>query len=91
MKEVLPSLIFWACGAGTRDFCSALAALVGPVQIFFLVVHIFNSFVPITQQAGKAAMLGHLSLSLCLWSLITLFLARNMINIYILNKTPLLA
>jgi hypothetical protein len=25
----------WACRAGTRDFCSALAALVGEVQISF--------------------------------------------------------
>ncbi len=28
-------LVCWACRAGTRDFCSALAALVGPVKIFF--------------------------------------------------------
>jgi hypothetical protein len=45
-----PSL---ACCAGTRDFCFALAALVGPVQnIFFRTVHFFNAFVPIAQQAG---------------------------------------
>ncbi len=25
----------WACRAGTRDFCSALAALIGPVQNIF--------------------------------------------------------
>ncbi len=38
--------------------------LVGPVQNnFFLTVHFFNSFVPIAQQAGQAAMLGFLSLS----------------------------
>jgi hypothetical protein len=31
-----------ACRAGIRDFCSALAALVGPVQKkFFLAVHYF--------------------------------------------------
>ncbi len=47
----------------TRDFCSALAALVGPVQnIYFLNVHFFSSFVPIAQQAGQAAVLGRLSL-----------------------------
>ncbi len=48
-----PSLVRWACRAGTRDFCSALAALVGLVH--------FNSFVLIAQQAGQAAVLGHLS------------------------------
>jgi hypothetical protein len=30
MKGVIPMLVPWACSAGTRDFCSALAALVGP-------------------------------------------------------------
>jgi hypothetical protein len=59
-----PWLVCWACHAGTRDFCSALAALVGPIQnIFFLPVHYFNSFVPMPQQAGQAAVLGRLSLS----------------------------
>ncbi len=48
---------------GTRDFCSALVALVGLVHnIFFFFVHYFNSFIPITQQAGQAAVLGRLSL-----------------------------
>jgi hypothetical protein len=31
-------LIRWACRTGTRDFCSALTALVGPKK-FFLTVH----------------------------------------------------
>jgi hypothetical protein len=63
MKEVLPWLVLWACHAGTRDFRSALAALVGPVQnIFFLAVHFFNSFVPIAHQAGQGVVLGFLSL-----------------------------
>ncbi len=45
-EGVLPWLCWRACRAGKRDFCSALAALVGPVQnIFFLAVHYFNSFV----------------------------------------------
>ncbi len=35
MKGVLSWLVRWACRAGTRDFCSALAALVGPVQNIF--------------------------------------------------------
>ncbi len=71
MKEVLPWLIRWALHActGTRDFWSALAALVGPVQnIFFLTVHYFDTFVPIAQQAGKVAVPGRRSLSMCLWT-----------------------
>jgi hypothetical protein len=40
-------------GAGISDFCSALAAIVGPAQnMFFLTVHSFNSFAFIAQQAG---------------------------------------
>jgi hypothetical protein len=55
-----------ACHTGTRDFWSALAALVGSVKnIFLLTVQYFNYFVPIAQQAGQAAVLGRLSLSVC--------------------------
>ncbi len=62
-KGVLPSLVPWFLRASTRDFRPALAALVGPVQnIFFLTGHYFPSFVPIAQQAGKAAVPRHLSL-----------------------------
>jgi hypothetical protein len=61
MKGVLPWLIRWACRAGTRDFCPALAALVGPVQnTFFRIVQYFNSFFPIAHQAEQAVVLGHL-------------------------------
>jgi hypothetical protein len=68
MKGGLPWLVCWARHAGTRDFCSALAALVGPVQnICFLTIHCFNSFAHIAQQAGQAAVLGRLSLSMRLW------------------------
>ncbi len=35
-------------------------------KYFFLNVHYFNSFVPLAQQAGQAAVLGRLSLSVCL-------------------------
>jgi hypothetical protein len=35
MKEVISWLVRWACRAGTRDICSALATLVGPVQNIF--------------------------------------------------------
>ncbi len=45
IKGVLPYLVRWARRAGTRDFCSALAALVGPeaefldeIQTKFLIV-----------------------------------------------------
>ncbi len=72
MNWVLHWLVRWACRDGTRDFCSDLAASVSPVQnIFFLTIHLhyFNSFVPIGQQAGQAAVLGRLSLSMCLWVL----------------------
>ncbi len=66
MKGVLPWLVRWACRASTRGFCSTLAAIVGLVQnICFLTVHYFSSFVPIVQQAGQAAVLGFLSLSIC--------------------------
>ncbi len=72
MKRVSPLLARRACRAGTRVFCSALAALFGPVQnICFLAVHYLNSFVPIAQQSGQAAVLGHLSLSMSLWFLLS--------------------
>ncbi len=45
----------------------AMAALVGPVQnICFITVHYFNSCIPIAQPAGQTAVLGRLSLSMCL-------------------------
>ncbi len=45
------------------DFCSALAALVGPEQnIIFLTAHFFTLLVPIAQQSGQAVALGRLSL-----------------------------
>jgi hypothetical protein len=67
MKGTLPWWVRWACRAGTRDFCSSLAALVGPVQnIFFPNLH-YNLFVPVVQQAGQAVVLGRMSLSMCLW------------------------
>jgi hypothetical protein len=59
LKGVLHWLIHWAFRADTRDFCSALAAVV---------IHYFNSFVLIAQQVGQAVMLDRLSLSMCLWT-----------------------
>jgi hypothetical protein len=62
---------FGACRAGTRDFCSSLATLVSPVQIGTICVPshcaLFQFFVLVGQQAGQAAALGRLSLSMCLW------------------------
>jgi hypothetical protein len=68
MKEVLPWLVRWACRAGPRNFCSALAALVGTVQnTVILTVHYFHSFACRHRpQGGQAAVLGRLSLSMCL-------------------------
>ncbi len=67
MKGVLSWLVRRACRAGTRVFCSVLAALVGLIQnIFFLAVHYFDSFVSIARQAGQEVVLGRLSLSMYL-------------------------
>jgi hypothetical protein len=61
----LKVLVLHAC---RRDFCYALAALVGRVEnIFFLPELLFQFLCPITQQARQAAVLGRLSLSTCLW------------------------
>jgi hypothetical protein len=65
MKGVLS----WLVRSGLSGHGSALAALVGKVQnIFFLSIHYINSFVPIPQQVGQATVLGHLSVSMDLWS-----------------------
>jgi hypothetical protein len=65
MKGVLPWLVRWARHAGTKYFCPALAALVGPVgNNFFLIVHFFNKFIPIAKEAGQVVVLGRLSLSM---------------------------
>ncbi len=54
MKEVLPWLVPLACRAGTGDFCSALATVVGPQNIFFPHRTLFRCLCP----HGKAAVLG---------------------------------
>jgi hypothetical protein len=63
------SFLGWYVGLGVpvQEIFVVLAALVGPEQnIFFLTEHFFSSFVPIAQQDGQAAVLGHLPLSMCL-------------------------
>jgi hypothetical protein len=54
-----------SCKYKTFLFC--LAGASRPSKIFFLSVHYFNSFVLIAQQAVQAAVLGRMSLSMCLW------------------------
>jgi hypothetical protein len=61
MKEVLLWLFRCACLVGTRDFCPALAALVGPVQKkFFLTVQYFNPFLFITRLSCPCSVLTSL-------------------------------
>jgi hypothetical protein len=61
-------LVRWACRAGPIDICSALSALVGPVQnIFFLVLNtLFQFLFPHRLASWQAAVLGRLSLGVCL-------------------------
>jgi hypothetical protein len=68
MNGDFPWLVHWAYLAGPRDFCSALAALAGPVKKnVFLTIHFFNSYVPIALQAVQAVVPGSLSIHVCLW------------------------
>ncbi len=67
MKGVLPWLVRLDCCASTIDFCPALAALVGPVQIIFSsLAHFFTSLVPIAQQAGQAVVPRRQSINMLL-------------------------
>ncbi len=61
MKGVRSWLVRWTCHVGTIDF--VLPWLLLSTQYFFLTIHYFHSFVG---QAGQAAVLGRLSLSVCL-------------------------
>jgi hypothetical protein len=54
MKRGLLWLVPWACNATTRDFCSALAALVGPVQILFSSLYTYSILLPpSTSKLGR--------------------------------------
>jgi hypothetical protein len=56
MKRLLSWLFLWACRAGTRDFCPALAALVDLEQnVFFTHRTLFQFICPIAQPAGNHA------------------------------------
>jgi hypothetical protein len=67
------SFFSWSVGivlrcVGTRDFCPALAALVGLVNFFLLTVHYFSSFVPVAWQAEQAGSRARSPLSLICFS-----------------------
>jgi hypothetical protein len=49
-------------------FCLGCSGRPAVQNIFVLTIHYLYSFVPIAQQAGQAAVLGRLTLSMCLWS-----------------------
>jgi hypothetical protein len=67
-NELGPSLVGSLGYSCRKDFCPALAGLVGPLQnTVLLTVHCFDPFVPIAQQAGQAAALGRLSLIMRLY------------------------
>ncbi len=61
-KRVPSWLVRWASRTGTRYLCSARAALVSPTQNTVLFSSPYTFSIPV-----QAAVLGHLSLSLCLW------------------------
>ncbi len=67
MKGSLPWLVRWADLAGTRDFLSCLSCSSRPgTKYFFPHRTLFQFIWPHrAQQAGQAAVLGHLSLSMC--------------------------
>ena len=70
LKEVLAWLVRWACRAGTRNVCPALAALVGPVQKFFSSPYAISVLIcphrP-SKLGGQAVLLSRPSLSMCPW------------------------
>jgi hypothetical protein len=61
MKGAQSWLVRWACRAGTRDFCSALAASSKPsTRYFFPHCELFQFLCPQAQQDVQAAVLGRL-------------------------------
>ncbi len=68
MKGILSWLVCWAGRADTRDFCSTLAALVGPVLTKYFFPHrtLFHFLCP-HRPASWAGSRAGLSLSVCLW------------------------
>ncbi len=68
MKRVLPCLVRKACRASTRDFCPALAALVGPAKKNSAPYTISINLSPLPSKLRAGSRAGRLSFSLCLWS-----------------------
>jgi hypothetical protein len=66
---VIPWLVHWARCAGTKDFYSALDALVSPLQnIFFLTLHTFSFYVSSSlSHLDRPVVPGRLSLNIDLW------------------------
>ncbi len=72
MRGNLSWLVRWACCADPRDFSSALAALVDPVQNTVLISSPYTISIPFSLSPSKlgtrqAALLGRLSFNMCLW------------------------
>jgi hypothetical protein len=68
IKEVLSWFFCWARRAAALVFCSALAALVSPVQdISYLTAPFFTFLIPIALQPWQSVVQGRLSL--CLFSI----------------------
>ncbi len=64
---VLSWLVRWACRAGTRDFLFCLGCSIRPSTKYFFPHRTLLPFLcPIGQQAGQAAVLGRLSVIMCL-------------------------
>jgi hypothetical protein len=72
-KRTIESIPFLVGSLGLRDFFSALAAIVGPVQNTFPHIYNFNFtfFVLITQQASWAGNRAGAPVSLCVSLLAT--------------------
>jgi hypothetical protein len=89
VKVVHPWLVRRACRAGTKDFCPALAALVGPVQNFVFPHPTLLHFIPIAQQVGQAVVLRCLFLNKSLWSsLLNRGWKRGVFNVYWTTEGP---
>ncbi len=77
MKGVLPWLVLGGLSCQYKRFLFSLGCSSQPsTNIFFLTIHFFNSFVSVNHQAGQAAVLGRLSLSMSLW-VYTVYDSRN--------------
>jgi hypothetical protein len=90
MKEVLPWLVQWLVVLVQEFFfCLGCSSRPSTNYFFFLTVHDCNSFVPIDQQVRQTALLGRLSLSICLYSKLSASSVKIFLNIFILKKVCL--